>query len=1341
MIAAKQFDPVLGVDIHIIQPPGPVPPVPIPHPFVGMVMDPFDFIPVIGGTVHVNGIPRATAGSAGIAAPPHIPIGGVFVKPPGNECEVFMGSATVLADGEPLSRLGMPALSCHDIGMPSPPRVKKKSKAKSLFLPTSVVLSIPAGPPVLVGGPPTISMMAIGTRLGMAALGKGFRKLRKLQKSGRRMKALSKKAHAVARKAMDRLGVPPSVRNRVHRSLCTVTGHPVDVATGKVFTEAVDFELPGPIPFRWERVWYSTSVYEGTLGHGWHHAYDLALLEEDGAVAVRLADGRPLAFPPQAEGEERFDGNEKLTLFRDARGYALRDAEGLAFRFVNGPPGQVRPLAAVEDRCGNAVRLERDTRGRLARIEDSAGRSLVVESDSQGRITALVVPHPDRAGESYRAVTYGYDGEGDLVEVHDSYGHPIRYAYQGHLLVRETDRAGLSFHFQYDGAAHEARCLRTWGDGGLFARAITYDVQARRTAVTDSRGGVTVHDWNELGLVTRTVDARGHAWLTAWDEHGNRLAHTDPLGNRTEFAYDDAGRVARRVDPAGGSERWEYDAHGDLVRYVDAAGGEWRAEYDARGNLTAAHDPTGFVTRYESDARGLLVRMTDPLGRETHLAWGRHAEMLSWSTPSRSVTRFAYDAHGRPVRCVDALAGELRLEWDLCGRLVRRTDQEGRTFRFSFDGAGNLREMVDPAGSAWTYAWGPLGVPVRAREPDGTVVTFTYDTEGDLEAVRDAAGREWRFWRRHGAVVEEREFTGRRLRYAYDAAGRLRSVENARGEVTRLERDPVGRLVRRVFHDGREETFAYDAAGRVVGARSDAARVEFAYDAAGRRVRESLNGDVVASTYDPVGNRVERAGPLGRALGFAYDSEDRLERLSSPAGVLLELRHDPLGRETRRMHPSGVHSTREYLRSGELVAQRTAAAEGTPLFDRRYRYNGAGQLERAGTRAFGPSRYTHDAAGRLVEAAYPDGRTERFAYDAAGNAAASPLDAGVPRGLRFDAETNLVEKEWNGGRLRLEYDAAGRLASAETPGGERVTFAYDALGRRTRKCGPARVVEYLWDGNQLLGERVWRAVPSADEQGNAPGGPSAAREFVYLPDCGDPVAVLDGTGSFLLEGDHLGTPVLAIALDGRVLLEVDFLAFGQVRERRGAADVPFRFPGQLEDPETGLFYNRFRYYDPGLRIYTQPDPLGIQAGLLPHNYVPSPLLWIDPLGLMGWLFRNVAETVAKAWIQAKLPGRNMTPIGHVLNGSKKTFKGSQYISATKSKAVADKWRKPDEVTIKFDVDDVVPDIKGEMKIIDVSTTEGAKMAGLKGSALNFAVKSEEVLIVGRIPPESVKVCK
>ena len=144
MFVGKQFDIVMGVDIHIVQPPGPVPPLPIPHPFIGIVFDPMEFVPMIGASILVSGVPRAQAGTAVKAVPPHIPIGGVFVKPPSNDGEVFMGSLTIPAEGEPLAFMGSPVLTCQDAGMVSIPRPNRKSKnkAKSMVLPMSFLMCI-----------------------------------------------------------------------------------------------------------------------------------------------------------------------------------------------------------------------------------------------------------------------------------------------------------------------------------------------------------------------------------------------------------------------------------------------------------------------------------------------------------------------------------------------------------------------------------------------------------------------------------------------------------------------------------------------------------------------------------------------------------------------------------------------------------------------------------------------------------------------------------------------------------------------------------------------------------------------------------------------------------------------------------------------------------------------------------------------------------------------------------------------------------------------------------------------------------------------------------------------
>jgi len=57
------------------------------------------------------------------------------------------------------------------------------------------------------------------------------------------------------------------------------------------------------------------------------------------------------------------------------------------------------------------------------------------------------------------------------------------------------------------------------------------------------------------------------------------------------------------------------------------------------------------------------------------------------------------------------------------------------------------------------------------------------------------------------------------------------------------------------------------------------------------------------------------------------------------------------------------------------------------------------------------------------------------------------------------------------------------------------------------------------------------------------------------------------------------------------------------------------FQGQYFDEETGLHYNRFRYYDPDVGRFTTQDPIGLLGGDNLYQYAPNPMGWVDPLGL------------------------------------------------------------------------------------------------------------------------------
>ncbi|WP_353622035.1 RHS repeat-associated core domain-containing protein, partial [Citrobacter sp. Cpo100] len=62
-----------------------------------------------------------------------------------------------------------------------------------------------------------------------------------------------------------------------------------------------------------------------------------------------------------------------------------------------------------------------------------------------------------------------------------------------------------------------------------------------------------------------------------------------------------------------------------------------------------------------------------------------------------------------------------------------------------------------------------------------------------------------------------------------------------------------------------------------------------------------------------------------------------------------------------------------------------------------------------------------------------------------------------------------------------------------------------------------------------------------------------------------------------------------------------------------------RLPGQQYDDESGLHYNRHRYYNPGLGRYNTQDPIGLRGGLNPYTYPLNPVTEVDPLGLIVWM--------------------------------------------------------------------------------------------------------------------------
>ena len=248
-----------------------------------------------------------------------------------------------------------------------------------------------------------------------------------------------------------------------------------------------------------------------------------------------------------------------------------------------------------------------------------------------------------------------------------------------------------------------------------------------------------------------------------------------------------------------------------------------------------------------------------------------------------------------------------------------------------------------------------------------------------------------------------------------------------------------------------------------------------------------------------------------------------------------------------------------------------------------------------------PESFAHDPAGNLL------GQNDLPVANLA-NVKGNRLLMQGDRHYDYDAYGNLVrENRGTGQKLVTEYryDCQHRLIGVSLPGGSTATYKYDAFGRRIEKSVDGHTTEFLWQGERLIAE-------SAENR---------YRSYIYEPGTFRPLAMLDGEGPlkaapFYYQLDHLGTPQELTDYSGEIMWSAKYRAYGNLAALDiSEIDNPLRFQGQYFDVETGLHYNRHRYYNPSTGRFLTPDPIKLAGGLNSYQYVPNPTGWVDPLGL------------------------------------------------------------------------------------------------------------------------------
>ncbi|MGE9549586.1 RHS repeat-associated core domain-containing protein, partial [Snodgrassella sp. CS2] len=99
--------------------------------------------------------------------------------------------------------------------------------------------------------------------------------------------------------------------------------------------------------------------------------------------------------------------------------------------------------------------------------------------------------------------------------------------------------------------------------------------------------------------------------------------------------------------------------------------------------------------------------------------------------------------------------------------------------------------------------------------------------------------------------------------------------------------------------------------------------------------------------------------------------------------------------------------------------------------------------------------------------------------------------------------------------------------------------------------------------------------------------------------------------------DVNGAPEELTDEDGHIVWACSYQLWGKPIQEIEHSQIQqnLRYQGQYLDRETGLHYNTFRYYDPDIGRFTQPDPIGLLGGFNLYQYAYNALEWLDPLGL------------------------------------------------------------------------------------------------------------------------------
>lgn len=745
------------------------------------------------------------------------------------------------------------------------------------------------------------------------------------------------------------------------------------------------------------------------------------------------------------------------------------------------------------------------------------------------------------------------------------------------------------------------------------------------------------------GQLSRYTAADGAEWQYCYDERGLLSNITDPAGQTWTQQCDERGLPVSLVSPQGEETRLAYTPQGLLSGIFRQDERRLGIEYDHHNRPETLTDVMGREHHTEYSGHDLPVKMRGPSGQSVRLQWQQHHKLSGIERAGTGAEGFRYDRHGNLLAWTDGNGVVWTMEYGPFDLPVARTDGEGHRWQYRYDkDTLQLTEVINPQGESYLYVLDNCGRVTEEHDWGGVVWRYRYDADG-----------------LYTAKVNGLEET---ILYSRDAAGRLAEIITPEGK-TQYAYDKSGRLTGIFSPDGISQRTGYDERGRVNVTTQGRRAIEYHYPD---------EHTVIRCILPPEDERDRHPDESLLKTTYRYNAAGELAEVILPGDETLTFSRDEAGREVLRHSNRGFACEQGWNAAGQPVSQRAGffPEEATwgglvPSLVREYRYDSAGNVSAVTSREdYGREtrrEYRLDRNGQVMAVTasgtglgYGEG-DESYGYDSCGY-----LKAQSAGRHRISEETDQYaggHRLKQAGNTQYDYDAAGRMVSRTrhrdgyrpeterfrwdsrdqltgycSAQGELWEYRHDASGRRTEKrCDRKKIrFTYLWDGDSIAEIREYRDDKLYSVRHLVFNGfELISQQFSRVRQPHPSVAPLWVTRTNHAVSDLTGRPLMLFNSEGKTVwrpgqtslwgLALSLPADTGYPDPRGELDPEaapgLLYAGQWQDAESGLCYNRFRYYEPETGMYLVSDPLGLLGGEQTYRYVPNPCGWVDPLGL------------------------------------------------------------------------------------------------------------------------------